>query len=375
MNAQFVLALALPCLVTCSLDAQTVHRRGGNQPINGVNIDLLPDGVLVEREGGAKQLVPWDMVREIDDITNAADRTYWSRVSPMSEDLWRARTRLQRGDGRLAGPLFEKYFDQVRDEAADSELALIVSEGLLRSRLASGELEKALPCAMETIRLRRAGITTDRYLGLPTIVDETLWVVPTLPPMASDRSARNALAMSLSPWSASDDQHVASLSRAYAAIATSRPIPSPDDATGIALVKASLSALSPDPQARLDARAALAAAAAEEGAPAFIDAWRSWFVAHSMLLEEEVDLDLVLLELLRIPAIHAFSDPALASRAVSAAASALDRAGRVREADLLRRELRISQVQVRPALEQEMNTIPDESKETDSTGSTNKEVQ
>jgi hypothetical protein len=330
--------------------AETIHRRGGGEPISAVSIELHPEGVRAIRASGASQLISWDMVRAIEDIDDVSTRNAWTRMQPMSEDLWRARTRLQRGDGRLAGPLFETYFDSIRTNGADTEMALIVAEGLLRSRLASGALETALPSALETIRLRRAGVQTDRYLGLPEVVDERLWVVPTLPPIASDPSALMALPQTLAPWMQGEDAHVAALASAYASMSGRAHLGADATSEGAAVVRTSLDTLSRDAEVRAQARAHLEVLADQDEAPVFIDAWRRWFVAQSNLLEDDVDLDLALIQLLHLPAIHKHSDPALASRAVASAADILEAAGRISEAGLLRRELHVSQADVRPAL-------------------------
>ena len=354
--SQFIRSATVGLLVLAGVaSAETIHRRGGGEPITALSIEIRPEGVHAVRASGARQLIPWDMVRAIDDIDDATTRSAWARVRPMSEDLWRARVRLQRGDARLAGPLFEKYFESVRSEGAETEMALIVAEGLLRSRLASGASETALPSALETIRLRRSGIETDRYLGLPEVVDERLWVVPTLPPIATDPTALRALPENLSPWMQGEDAHVAALAMAYASMPGNASVQVDTLSAGAAVVRTSLDTLSRDGETRAQARAKLDALADQAEAPAFIDAWRRWFVAQSMMLEEDVDLDLALLQLLHLPAIHQRSDPALSSRAVAFAADALESAGRTLEAGLLRRELHVAQSDVRPALIPEMS--------------------
>ena len=90
--------------------------------------------------------------------------------------------------------------------------------------------------------------------------------------------------------------------------------------------------------------------ALEENAPEFMDAWRCWFNARAMMLENNADLDAALIELLHIPAIYMSLDPALSARAVALAADVLEASGRATESQLLRRELFVAQADVRPAL-------------------------
>ena len=105
-----------------------------------------------------------------------------------------------------------------------------------------------------------------------------------------------------------------------------------------------------DAELRSSARSRLAAGSDAENAPAWLEAWRRWFTGRSLLLESDVDLDVALIELLHVPALHVAGNPALAARSVALAADALQAAGRDLEAQALRRELLVSQVAVRPAL-------------------------
>lgn len=346
--------------------SETVMRRGGGESISAMKIEIRPEGLFVVRASGASQLIPWDMVQSIEGIQDAANEAAWNRTQPMAEDLWRARTRLQRGDGRLAEPLFEKHFEAIRTQAGGSELSLVVAEGLLRSRLASGALETALPCALETIRLRRAGVKTERYLGLPEIIDEQLWLVPRLPPIATDRSALLALPQTLSPWMESQDAYVSALAHGYASMSDRSLAPNESSSSAIAFVRAALDALSTDEVVRKGALKVLTDFSSEQEAPEYIDAWRRWFSARSMMLQDNVDLDTALIELLHIPAIYMATDPALAARAVALAADVLEASGRGTEAQLLRRELYVAQADVRPALLLDLSQSPNNVNESES---------
>ena len=320
------------------------------------------------QENGASQLIVWDLVRSIDGLTDPSEREAWETYRQLADDLWRARARVQRGDARLAEPLLEPYFEQALELENDAELRLIIAEALLRVRLARGAVEEAVPMALETIRLRRAGVVTDRFERLDPVLDEALWLVPALPPLSTDANRVRALSRSLEPWldpdRLGDDPHVRGLAAAHLSLAGGTTDPLVEDSTpGLQFIQAALEASSPDPAARDAARARLAAAADAENAPAWLGAWRRWFTACSLLREQDVELDVALIELLHVPALHVARNPALAARAVALAADVLERAGRTTEADSLRRELLISQVAVRPALGPDTipSDVPDES--------------
>ena len=346
-----VLSCALLFVIATQANAQIVHRRGGNAPIDAQSIELLPEGVQLKRKSGATINVPWDMVRSVEGFASPSDKRLWlERYQPLAADLWRARSRLQRGDARMAESLFARHFDDVVEAHADSELKLIVAEGLLRARLASGVIEGALPAALETIRLRRAGITTSRYELLPPVIDMAWWIIPRLAPVATDRAQVMVLDEKLARWTSSEDAYVAALAQGYARLGSGTKPETGAAGLGLELLGAALEAESDDAETRFQARATLTALAEDEAAPAWVGAWRRWFLARSILLEEDGELDLALVELLHIPAIHSQSNAGLAARAVALAAEHLNAANRQRESARLRRELELSCADVAPAI-------------------------
>lgn len=344
-----LLVAVLAAAFVSELGAQTVQRRDGAEPLVAVRVDLRPEGVFCERETGATQLVPWDRVRSIEGSDDPALLEAWSRKRPVAEDLWRARARIQRGDARLAEPLLERHFDDVVADPGDTELKLIVAEGLLRVRLARGAIEAAIPAALETIRLRRAGVVTDRYESLPPVLDESRWLVPALPPMSTGVEATAALPERLRRWQDAEDAHVRALARGYLARDGAPSVEATAAGPGLLLMGAALDSRASDPALRAAARERLRALAEEASAPRWVDAWSRWFTGCSLLFEPEPDLDLALIQLLHLPARHQDRAPALASRAVALAADVLERAGRTDEAATLRRELLVSQAGVPPA--------------------------
>ena len=310
-----------------------------------------PTGPLGTSTG---RLIPWDQVRLIDDIEDPVLAADWARWQPIANDLWRARTRLQRGDRALSEPLFERHFERLIADPAGSELALIVAEGLLRSRLRSGAIEALLPAALETARLRRAGFSTDRYQDLPPVLDEQFWLVPRLAPIPT-RTDLDGSSMrdSLKRWIDDPDPVVAGLARAYAMMHDAPDSFIENDllqsATepGASLLLSAVLTGSSDPDRRAIARDRLRSLLAAGGP---LEPWRAWFIGVSELHEQSASLDSALIKLLSIPAVHLHRDPALAIRAISVSADALEHAERVDEAKVLRRELERLDFDVDPAL-------------------------
>ncbi len=324
-------------------------------PSPAVPGDGEPDAATVpDSPPAVARVVPWDRIRGIEGIEDPVLESQWAtRWRGVSEDLWRARSRLQRGDRALAEPLFARHFELVTSDPEGSELALVVAEGLLRSRLRSGEVEALVPAALETVRLRRAGFETDRYRALPAVIDERLWLVPRLAPVPTrvDLDPTSMRSM-VRRWSDDPDEVVSGLARAYA-----RMHDPPDalllggeEPAGPSLVLAALATRSSDPTQRAAARERFRSLVPGMDAEPVYAPWRGWFLGTSALLEADPLLDPALLELLALPAEHLHHDPALAIRALSVGADALDAAGRGGEAAVLRREITRLDFTVAPAL-------------------------
>ena len=367
-------------LACTTLHAETIHLRDQLDSVVADRIDFEPGGVRVidevapseplgpaegevvspgddsssdsipevpESESMSRgRLIPWDQVRSIDGMQDPSLVAIWPEWESLSEDLWRARTRLQRGDRQLAAPLFAKYFDRVAADPQGSELGLIVAEGLLRSRLRSGAVESLLPAALEVVRLRRAGYHTDRYAMLPQILDEEFWLVPQLAPVPTrpdldPKSMRDLLRT----WIDSPDPVVVQLAQAYSALhdspqerlLTTDPVRA--SCPGASLLRAALRSGASDPAARESARETIEALLPDDGKEHSLLPWRSWFLGTSLLIEGEADLDSALIELLALPSLYLHEDPALALRAIELSAAVLDASDRSSEANALRREI------------------------------------
>lgn len=196
---------------TCGDDV--VQRRGGEPDLVGEVVSITAAGVTFRTGVGSAAVheLAWDEVR---DIHAANAPTDLDVMLKRAEDVWRARSRLQRGDAAMAELLFERLFETYRGES--SETALIVAEGLLRCRLARYELPMAVLPALEVARLRRAGFLTDRYDALGTVYDEATALCPAIPPAWIPSRATERVAMELSRYEAADDEVVTFMAALYA---------------------------------------------------------------------------------------------------------------------------------------------------------------
>ena len=332
------------------LNAEVVHLRDGAAPVDAVRVAFVPGGLEAVTFAGETRRFALDQVARIDDMTDPILIDQWRLRQDLARDVWRARSRVQRGDPELALALFQRHFTPRTSDERTHEFALIIAEGLLRCLLESGETEAILPAALETTRLRRAGVTTDRYDSLPPVIDERFWLLPKLPPIATSASSLDRLPDELRHWQIDSDPVVSRLAELYASMArrSVRSSGSPD--LGVALMESILGTRSVDNRVRQDALRTLDELSALDDAPEFIAAWRAWFDATSRLAAGEVGTDPVVLSLLELPAVFQGSYPVLARRAVELAARVLSADGRDEESATLRRFLQESPRQTSPVL-------------------------
>lgn len=193
-------------------DDDVVVRRGALEPIRGTIILVNDAGVTIRSSDsiGASHLVTWDRVRDV--RMRTPDPALDERLV-MAEDIWRARSRLERGDAALAEPIFERLFNEHLGRT--DETALIVAEGLLRCRLYRLANDLAVIPALEVIRLRRADVRTDRYRMMQPVYDEMFELCPLLPPVWLDSSRLVRLESDLERYEAHGDEVVAAFASLY----------------------------------------------------------------------------------------------------------------------------------------------------------------
>jgi hypothetical protein len=135
----------------------SLERRGqaGAESVEVLRWDR--DGLEIRLSGteGDAAIVRWDEVRAIDGISTQAEAP-----RRFGERLWRACARLERGDHALAAPLFEELAEAFREEGSIRERIAI--EGVLRTRIRSGDSAASILAALRAMELDRAGVPLPR---------------------------------------------------------------------------------------------------------------------------------------------------------------------------------------------------------------------
>lgn len=341
MKCRVVIPFACVLILAGGALADRIDRRGAAPPLEGEINRLDDSGASIRTAAGAVQFVPWDRVRGIQaDISDPR----LSRFLAVADDLWRARSRLERGDAALAEPLFERLFERYRGQT--HETALVVAEGLLRCRLARTDHTAAVIPALEAIRIHRTGVRTDSYTMLPALFDETSGLCVELPPVWVPSRFLSKLELDLAAFRSPDDAEVAHMASRYRAAARRllglppHDVP-PDvgtDSVGLALIDGVVQSLSPDPVQRRRARERLVALSAVDADP--IGAWSQFAIGLTRLGEPSPDQQQRgLLDLLQLPARHRDEQPYLSGIALVLAAQWLQADGRDAAATSLLDEL------------------------------------
>ena len=321
--------------------ADRIEQRGGGEPLVGTVLSVTEEGVNFRTQsGGTLMVVPLDKVAGLQ--IDRAGVSYDEQLA-LADMLWRARSRLQRGDERLAEPLFDRLFQRYRGQT--NETALIVAEGLLRCRLARGETAGAIIPALETARLRRAEISTLRFLTLPVVFDETSALCMYAPPVWIVDRRLEQLRHDLAAYDAQGDEVVAAQARLYdraAALALGEAVPAKDTLphhAGLDLLDEMIDCVDTDEDLRQRGRTRIERRL--ESAPAWTSAWIHFALGRSLLLETgRGRRTRGLLHLAHLPARAAATQPFLTGLAMAAMARAFEDDGDADRAQALRAEIR-----------------------------------
>ncbi len=338
MHHRFTVNLILVALMASGARGDVIERRGGEGELEGV-LTANDAGVTVRTDLGAQHLIPWDRVRAIRPLSER-----WRRRLATADDLWRARSRVERHDTTLAEPILARLFEDFR--GATHETALVVAEGLLRCRLARGDHARAVIPGLETARLRRAGIDTVSYTSLAPALDPTYELSPALAPIWIDTPVVRQLERDLTSYDARGDAVIEAMAGLYLR-AVHRTIGRTSDAPpvepdishqGVALLSTLIEAISEAPASRNTARARLGAMVADQSS--WRAAWVHLFTGLSLLQETGLQRQHRAIEsLLHLPARFSVTHPYLGGLALAYAADALERAGDTRGATAVRNDL------------------------------------
>lgn len=357
-SLRFILCIGL---LAAAARADVVERRGSEPSLDGEVRKIDDAGVTIRSESGAEHFIAWDRIRSVK-TNDPKRRQEAAERAAVAEDLWRARSRIERGDMALAEPLMERLFQRYRGQT--HETALVVAQGLLRCRLARGEHALAVVPALETARLRRAGAATASYSMLSPVLDETTSLCATLPPAWAPSPLLTRLERDLAQYDAKGDEVVAALAMLYRrAVVEAMPKQAQNDPAksgaadpqagearearplprhpGVELLAAMVDCRSGTAQSRHAAAERLSRQA--PSLPAWTEPWTRFHIGLAMLDEDDLEQhQLGLVNLLHVPARFSRVQPYLAGLALMQAAAALDRDGDADAAASLRAELQRS---------------------------------
>lgn len=329
-------------LITAPASGDVVHRRGDLPAIEGRIVQIDDGGLTVDVGAGDPQFVRWDLVR---DVVTDEPNSIVDRYREDAENLWRARSRLERNDAALAEPLFERLFEKYRGQT--NETAIVVAEGLLRCRLARGAHDAAVIPALETARLHRAiRHAPSAYASLSPVMDERTSLCTFLPPAWVTTPMLIKVERDLGAYNAGTDTVVAAFAVLYRRAAQQQLAIRVDeservlaaDHAGVALLRMMVELGSSDPARRTTMRAAALRGTAS--APNWMQAWTYYFVGLSLMQESDpAQHNRGLVTLAYLPARFGVVQPHLTGLALAKIAEACDASGQLDAASSLRIEL------------------------------------
>lgn len=339
-----LLAIASPLLA----QDEALVLRAFEEPPAGTVMGVGPQGVQVRTPQGDVVVVGWDRVLH----TPASLAEAAEPFEQLSIDAWRARARIERGDLVLAEPLLLDVFDRVRTGGAlRGPTGLVVTEGLMRCRLARGATAAAIEpwLAWLDASIVRQPRTTfanrqwAREAGLPIVVDPATELSPMLPPMWLATPSLQ-LVLQLEPVEGERDKAAAmrAMYQAAARFELGQPVdglPEVPREAASELVRDIVAARVLDASARTSARARLEAALGNAASP-WLSAWIRAAIGRSLVLEDDEEQRLRgVAQLLRVHVLHRLDSPSLADVALAEAAVTLDSVGQSRVARSLAGEL------------------------------------
>ncbi len=336
-------------LLLPGLASDTVILRDGLGQQSGTVLASDQGSLRFQNENEQLVQITWDQVRDIKLGTGLALQDQLSDRLERARKIWRARSRLQRGDHALAEPLFAELFKS--DPARNTETDLIIAEGLLRCRLERGAMEDALLPAMEVSRLLKQGVRTDRYSNLVPVADPEQPLCHYLAPVWADDSKVSRLIRSLEEWDSGGDVELSRVANQYLFLLQNptglvsideddviMPFYEDEDAGSELLY---WSVLSRDGRPDVRRRTRLIMKTRLDRRPDWQKAWLHFLLGLSLLEEDGDGLRRQgLVQLAWLPARYAREQPYLSGIAMAIMADELAREGDVDSARLLIAELK-----------------------------------
>lgn len=357
--------MSLPLLAIAGMflaPGDIIVPRGGGDVVQGEITRLDEDGIFLRIPGETED----DMVEVMFSWDRVADVRITGPVQPRlpelmetAETLWRARSRLDRGDMANAEPILELQFPGMVGRT--SETALVISDGLLRCRLDRGANAEALLPGLEMARLRRAGVTTSsdarrvppvlsskEIEGVVPVWDPEFSLIPYLPPVWLDGPGVANARVELEGWSSDDDPLMSTIAGLYQAGLEQdlgNKISPMDldsdtisDEKGTLLLGQMINAVHADPDVRKDARRRLQNRPSND--PPWVEGWVRYQLGRSYLMEEGTGQRRKgQLNLAHVVARSSQAQPYLAGVAMAIMAAEFESTGDLEAAERLRGDL------------------------------------
>lgn len=321
-----------------------VYLRGQNDAMAGEVAAVGAEGVAV-RTGDRTRIVSWDRVREVRGDQGAKASAFAS----VSEQLWRARTRLERGDFAAAEPLLDSLVDRAR--SGPGPTAAVVFEGLLRCRVRRGAQIPAVWAWLDWTGARAGG---GDWIGGKVdgarVIDGESGLVPSLPPVFLRDAALDAGAVS-EEWGrlvatggrGSSRAELAGLYLAAIRFEAGMPLdamPGAPESSGARLVWEIVRARAGDEGERREARDALLKRLEAKDLEPWMECWCRVGVGRSLVREADAESRRRgVVQLLHAPARFVRVSPAVASIALAEAAMTMHELGDEAGAAALKAEL------------------------------------
>lgn len=338
-------------MVIMAADAASaqVFLRGQSEALVGDVVKVGRDGVAVSI-GGTTKIVSWDRVRDVRGEHGAEAAIERDRVG----DLWRARTRLERGDYGAAEGVLDRLAPLERGLTGPTPA--VVFEGLVRCRLHRGATAAAIWSWLSWMRARggvlesnadpSAGWIGGRIEG-PGITDPQTSLLPSVPPVFL-RDAALDVAASSAEWVqvTGADGGAGELAMLYRAAMRfeagldpeTAPIASASE--GVRLTADVVFARVGSEEQRRVAVSNLRARLAQKDVEPWVECWCRIGIGRSLVREQDADMRRQgVIQLLHAPSRFARVSPAAASIALAEAAVALHEMGDEQGALALKTEL------------------------------------
>lgn len=353
-----VLLVGAALLINTSFAAGQVMLREGRGELAGKVAEVGPQGVGVDVQidgRPARKTVGWDRVKAVAGERAAAAEPF----AALSDALWRARARLERGDWIAAEPLLAPLADRYAGDAGKGPSAAMVFDGLLRCRLGRGARSGSIGAWLQLLAVyQRSGVSGVSWeppagwvggtIDALPVLDLRTGLAPALPPIwvgepglevaasqddwARGVGAGSPIAAELAAWYTIAGRYEAGSSVEWPQTWS--------DAAGPRLVRLIVQARTGDAAQRETARESILSIMARDGIEAWEEAWCRAALGRSLLRESDREQKIRgVVQLLHVPARLSRSSPYLSGVCMAEAATAMWDLGDPQAAGALKQEL------------------------------------